>query len=74
MNEEACMSDTRRRKKPNYRLTLEVLEERQLLDAGASGPPLGPLTPFASVADFDSYFLNRALTQYGNLFGTAYSG
>ena len=60
-------SKTLRAKRIN-RPMLEALEDRQLLDAGGIAP-LAPLTPFASLADFDKYFLDRAVAQYASLFG-----
>ena len=67
------MSSTQRKKRKHFRLELEALEDRQLLDAGGFLPPLGPLTKFASVAAFDQYFLEQATAQFAGIFGTPYA-
>jgi hypothetical protein len=55
-------------------LSIEALEDRQLLDAGGLTPPLAPLTPFPSITDFDKHFIDQAVSQYGSLFGTSVPG
>ena len=64
------MSSKTTRRQRSLRLSLEALEDRQLLDAGGLTPPLASLAPFPSIADFDKHFVDQAVTQYGSLFGT----
>jgi uncharacterized secreted protein with C-terminal beta-propeller domain len=68
------MTSTRTRRQRSVPLTLEALEDRQLLDAGGITPPLAPLSKFASIADFDKHFIDQAVAQFGTLFGTKVSG